>query len=298
MLVVHEAPPGALLRRRALVLVSFFAIGAVIAFVPPALTSTRPLLVVQVPPEASPAEVEALVDDAVLVEIGLALGWRGDPLIRDRLVRDLRFTGQTGDESTLLDLAERLDLHRRDPLVHARLVDRAREQLQRLTPPDDATLRALYEAQRGRFTSPTVVSFDHVFIANPPDPQPSPEGSPAARAAALLDALNRGVTTSRGDPELALGPSPTRSLPALAKTLGPDFADAVAKAPLERWTGPIASRAGLHLVRVQRRIVPPEPSFAALRPALDSAWRTSQLPLVERERLRTARAAFTIQVTR
>lgn len=305
-------------RQRALVLLCFFAIGALIAFVPPALTASRPSLVVQVPRGASPSEVEALIDEAVLVEIGLALGWRGDPLIRDRLVRDLRFAGQTGDESTLLDLAEHMDLHRRDPLVRARLVDRAREQLQRLTSPDDATLRALYGTQRDRFTSPTVVTFDHVFIANTTS-APTPSAAATARAETVLDALKRGAEGSThttpnaniggaaqplrttepitGDSELALGPSPTRSLPALARTLGPDFAAALAKAPIGSWVGPLPSRAGLHLVRVQRRIVPAEPSFSALRPALDSAWRTAQLPRIERERLRSARAAFTIELT-
>ncbi len=242
----------------------------------------RSVLTVRVPSGVSDGARETLIDEAVLVEVGLGLGWRQDPLIRDRLTRTMAQLSPTNDEvGDLFDRAAAIDLPRRDPLVRARLSERARKTLPEPGTPSQAELAALLAAHPERFAQPLMLTFEHRFA-------PTADG-PARLANMLADARDAGL------PELTLGPRPTRSLPALARTLGPTAARAIAAAPLGEWTQ-VDSPLGHHLVRVLDRTSPPVPPLAMIHAQVLAAWRDERRPELEREALSRLRTSFTIDV--
>lgn len=240
-------------------------------------TPERPRLAVRLPADADGAARERLIDEAVLVEVGLGLGWRTDPLIRDRLLRTIAVL--TPSPEAPLDRAAALDLPRRDPLVRARLAERARRRLPEPDAPSDAALARFLESHPERFARPLTLTFEHRFTTDP------------ARARAML------TTTDPGEPELTLGPRPTRSLPALERALGPDAARALAAAPRDRWTL-VTSTIGHHLVRVVDRSTPPAPTLSEIRPEVLAAWRDETRAALHHEALKKLRAGFDLELER
>ena len=57
--------------------------------------------------------------------------------------------------------------------------------------------------------------------------------------------------------------------------LGDDFVAALGKLPVDQWSGPVASGAGLHLVRIDRRDPPPAPRLADVRQKVENDWRSA-----------------------
>ncbi|TNF35677.1 MAG: hypothetical protein EP329_06000, partial [Deltaproteobacteria bacterium] len=81
----------------------------------------RPRVVVRVPADADAEAVRQAVDEAVLVDVGQALGWPAtDPFIRARLAEGLRFArpelAERPDEE-LVATALALGMAERDPVV-------------------------------------------------------------------------------------------------------------------------------------------------------------------------------------
>lgn len=218
-------------------------------------------------PSASPQAIERAIDDAILLELGLTLPWRADPLIRDRLRRTIGLLATATDATDDLDRAEALGLLRSDPLVRARLVERARRALPEPDAPSDAELAAFVATHADRFTPPVTLTFEHRFA-----PHDAPD---------------------RHRPELTLGPRPTRTVAALARVLGQPAADAIAALPLET-PATVPSPLGLHHVRVVARTRPPTPPLSALRAQALEHWRTERRAALHRAALDALRARFTI----
>ena len=61
------------------------------------------------------------------------------------------------------------------------------------------------------------------------------------------------IAPAAGDPFLFPRDLPSRSDRELAKTFGPDFAAPLRELPVGRWSGPVPSAYGLHLVWVHER---------------------------------------------
>lgn len=233
------------------------------------LSDDRLPLTVHVPSDASTAEVERLVEEAVLVELGLGLGWQDDPLIRDRAAR---IAADAATHQPPLAFAISLDLPRRDPLMRARLIERARRLSPEPPEPSDAELATLLP----RFASPPALTFEHRFTRDP------------ARAAALLE-------DDRGEAELTLGPRPTRTLTELARALSPTAAELIARAPLDQWVA-FASPLGHHAVRVLEQHAPQPPSLERLRPQLRATWRAERRELMSQRALATLRERFDVEL--
>ena len=143
-------------------LCAFFVVGALIVLV--TRGAARPALTVALP---AGMPVEAAIDDALLVELGLGLGWQSDPIIVARVVSALTASGVDGDRATLLARAEALDLPRRDPLVRARLVAAAERWLGRVATPSEATLEAYRVTHAARFVRPARYRFEHDWSGQP-----------------------------------------------------------------------------------------------------------------------------------
>ena len=194
------------------------------------------------------------------------LHWH-DPVVRQRLVRNLRFLG-LGDErqspARLVQQAIALGLHEHDPIIRRRLLMlEERRILQR------HGLRPLHlppETPAPSWT-PERLDLHHVFLA------PDPDGSlPRQRAQALLEELSARQPETQpplvGDPFPGGGHRPGQDLRLLQRDFGPRLAEQVFSLPTGFWQGPLVSPYGLHLFLVTRRqpaegaVSPPSPGPA------------------------------------
>lgn len=277
-------------RARGWTLAAFFAGGLALVgaqrlvAAPSQASSARPErrpLKVRVPAEADAATAARMVDEAVLVEVGLELDWRLDPLVRERLATTIAQLAPDPSEPDPLARAVALDLPRRDPLVRARLAEHARRLLPRPGTPPDAELAAFAAAHADELTPSETIVFAQRFAFDE----------------ARMAKIEASPETDRGVPELNLGSHPTRTRDALAKLLGEDAARAIAEARPGVWTR-VTSRLGLHLVRLESRTPGRMPALAAMRPQVLEAWRRARTPELERQGLARLRAGFDIVIER
>jgi hypothetical protein len=189
----------------------------------------------------TPEEMDQLIQEHVREEVlyreGLALGLdRDDTVIRRRIRQKIEFMVEDS-----VDPSE----------------------------PTDAELQAFLEAHPETFVTQPRYSFRQVYLeAGPVDPEAE------AEADRLLQQL--------GDPSVDASGLGNRSMlahaysdlraPQAARSFGTDFSEALAELPLGRWTGPIASGYGLHLVRVDQVTPSRMPDLAEVRSAVAREW--------------------------
>jgi hypothetical protein len=246
------------------------------------------------------ALVEAAVDDELLLREARAQGFhRSDPLVRRRLVRNLRFLneGPSRSDQELFREALALGMDRSDLVVRRRLIQKMKLLAQAAAAePTRAELEAFLLRNRSRFTRPARVRISHVYLS-----RDRRGDSLEADARALLDRLiaesvDPQDASQLGDPFLLQHQLPLRSERELAKGFGPDFARRVLAQAPGGWSGPVASSYGLHLVWVHEhspaRPSPLESVAGELRAALLAERGEAEL----RARLLRLRARTAVRV--
>jgi hypothetical protein len=248
----------------------FFVAGAAYLGVTHLIHDDATPLTVHVPADSTSEEIELLIEEAVLVETGLGLGWRTDPLLLDRAARVAAEAGATD----AVAFAESVDLTRRDPLMRARLVERARRARPEPGEPAGADLEAL--ARAPRFQRPATITFEHRYTRDP------------GRADALLH-------SDRGEPELLLGARPTRTETELVRALGVDATAKVMSAPANTWTA-VRSPLGHHAVRVVTKVAAATPPLDHIRAELRAHWRAERREALARSSFEKLRARFEVEL--
>jgi parvulin-like peptidyl-prolyl isomerase len=157
-----------------------------------------------------------------------------------------------------------LKLDQGDEIVRRRVVQKEQFLIQSLDPPkepDAAQLQAYYAAHADRYATPPRTSFSHIFF--------SAEGGDAAafaRARATLARLRTTAPAPRRDPDLGdvfpdLYDFSNYDPDQVARLFGRTaFSSAVFTAPVGRWTGPVRSAFGWHLLYVDSRSAPRRPA--------------------------------------
>jgi hypothetical protein len=255
------------------------------------------------PPDAD--ELAALIRDHVDREIlfreALRAGLhRSDPLIRRRLLQNMRFAQvEEAGGSDPFEAALALGMERTDPVVHRRLVQRAERILVASAGPAEpgqAELEAWLETHAQTFTRPARYRFAHVFLSA--DQRSSTLERDALRVLAELrhEARDPDEITALGDSfplSQQLGPWSAHEI---AKQLGPGFARQIAGLVPGRWTGPVASAYGLHLVWLRERIPATRPSVEEVRGRLTQAVRERRERQVLRAGLEPLRRHYAVQI--
>lgn len=169
--------------------------------------------------EPSPAELaiarEAYITEEVLYREALSMGLdRGDPIIRQRLVQKMEFLAEDAED------------------VRA---------------PTEDELRAFVRDNPSRYALPARVTVEHVFVrAERPDRE--------SAVTALRAQLAAGASPEPlGDP-FPLGRAlSSRTEEELTNAVDPAFVRAAMSLETGRWSGPVVSRYGTHLLRVTAR---------------------------------------------
>ncbi|MEQ1439035.1 peptidylprolyl isomerase [Fontimonas sp. SYSU GA230001] len=240
------------------------------------------------------ASIRHYLDDEILLREALARGLdRSDPVVRERLLRNMRFLfpQRRASDDALLHEAAALGMNRSDPVVRRRLVQAMERRLVRAVPVDPQALAAYRERHPARYRAPARLSFRHVFFSD--------DGARAdarAELEALRARLLRGeVDAARSGDAFLLGAEfRAWSAAQVGARFGRDFADALVQAPEQTWTGPLRSAFGWHLVQVTARVAeggdpPPQQQAQLLRAWQDEA-RAQQL----REALQRLRARYPV----
>ncbi|MBY5505730.1 peptidyl-prolyl cis-trans isomerase [Rhizobium leguminosarum] len=176
-------------------------------------------------------------------------------------------------EEILVRQALALGLDEDDTVVRRRL----RQKMEFLNVADadalgatDAELEAYLAANPRAFDVDAKLAFQQSFL------NPERRGETVARdATSNLQVLltNPAVDyTSLGDATMLPSDLPLTDKTSIAQTFGMDFAEALDKAPVGQWTGPVLSSFGFHLVRVVERKPGRVPSLDEVRDAVTREW--------------------------
>lgn len=259
-------------------LVVMLGLGALLAFGWPDPPQERPPLGVRVEASASADAVARAVEAAVLLAEAERMGWVGsDPVVVRHLAEVVRFTLDAPDldDAAAFDAGTRLGLHRTDPVVRQRLLERARRALRRVPPPSDAEVDAWYQAHGATLRAPTRLHLEHRFSRD---------------ASAAVDAPS--------DPLLGLRPVGWTTAARLRRDFGEAVGDAAASGQIGVWTEPVASAFGWHRLRVIERVPGEIPDLSEVRARVAASARQRAEDDAYARRLDHLLAAWDVQVQR
>jgi hypothetical protein len=212
-------------------------------------------------------ELEGLIEDHIREEVyyreALAMGLdRDDTIVRRRLRQKLEFLT--------------------DDLVAA--VDPAEEQLE-----------TYLSEHADAFRVPSRLSFRQIYFNQ------DRRGEQVTRDAESLLARLNGAdsevdTAGFGDSLMLPGKYDQISEIDVARDFGSGFAVALAELPVGRWSGPVESGFGLHVVRIRERKPGSLPPLAEVREAVEREWRHARRKEVGEAFYRTLRERYVISV--
>jgi hypothetical protein len=264
--------------------------------------ATGPEISVRVDADATAAEIDSAVQEAILLNEARRYGWdRRDPVVFSHLVRNMRFIepDATEDDLALYKRALHMNMHQHDPIVRARLLYRAREALAFVPEdrmPTREELKAHREAHTDRFEREGRVRFQQVFLSRTKRRDSLPADARQMRE--QLDALGDAPPMGLGDPLPGLRPEVLATPSKVRAEYGSALADAVEQAIVGAWRGPIASVYGLHFIKVvskePARVPPLDTIGAEVRADLLREIREE----LRRERMAALRAAYRVRVER
>ena len=249
------------------------------------------------------ANIRVWIDDELLVREARARNWhRSDPVVQRRLIKNMRFLEDAGDpasDATLLARAHALEMDQTDEVVRRRLVQRMRLTLAGAATRDEPTnaeLARRFDADPEKFRRPDRVRLTQIHLSRDRHGNALED-----RAMALLEDLTResippGAAAERGDPFLLPADVPPASPRTLEARFGPEFAKRVMTLPLQRWSGPVRSAYGLHLIWIHERERGAVPGWREVERELRSEWRADTEARALRRALRILREATEIRI--
>ena len=208
--------------------------------------------------------IESYVREEVMVREALALGFdRDDAIVRRRLQQKMQFVS---------------------------------EEAAALAKPTDEELNAYLKAHADTFRSEPRATFSQVYL----DPHKR-QATLATDAKRLLDTLNRAEGSvgpaNAGDRLLLVEPRyEDASQAEVARIFGAEFAEALMKQPVGKWSGPIPSGYGVHLVRLETLTPGGARTLDDVRPLVEREWANAKREALSQALYEKLRAKYTIKV--
>ncbi|MGB5694450.1 MAG: peptidylprolyl isomerase [Polyangiales bacterium] len=286
-------------------LLHFFLIGGAL-FGAKALYESRrvegPELTVRVRADATGAELETAIREAILLNEARRYGWdKRDPVVFTHLVRNMRFIepDTADDDQTLFERALQMNMQAHDPVVRSRLLYRAGEVLA-FVPEDRMPTRADLEAHRrahpDRFEREGRIRFWHVFLSRSKRGDALAADATAMRAE--LSALGAEPPNGLGDPLPGLRAEQSSTASQIEDDYGEALAQIIAEAVPGVWRGPVSSVYGLHFVSV----IGKEPTYVPPLDVIVAEVRADRLREIRdelrKERMTALRGAYAVRIER
>jgi hypothetical protein len=202
-------------------------------------------------------------------------------------------------EEVLYREALALGLDRDDAIIRRRLQQKMEfvsEEAAALVAPNDDDLVAYMQANPDAFRAEPRVTFSQVYL----DPRKR-ASTLDADARRLIDGLGRAGPNpdlaKLGDSLMLLEPHYENAPQVEVERLfGREFAEAVVKQPVGRWTGPIGSGYGVHVVRVESMTPGGVPALAEVRPLVEREWRNAKRQELSKAFYDRLRAKYAVTV--
>jgi hypothetical protein len=165
------------------------------------------------------------------------------------------------------------------------------------TPPSDPDLRAWLERNPDKFRLDPKLALRQVYVSV------SRRGADATKEAerllARLSAAGEKADTSElGDTTMLPYELALSSVGEIARVFGDGFAQAVAEMEPGRWSGPVRSGYGLHLVYVSERAASRPRPLAEVRDEVQREWLAARRRQVADAKYRALREGYTVLVER
>ncbi|MCZ0962954.1 peptidylprolyl isomerase [Paracoccus benzoatiresistens] len=223
-------------------------------------------------PEAVPDDNRIMISAAEVDRLAVAWTQRWQrPPNEDELAGMVR---EAVREQVLYREAMALGLDRDDVVIRRHLRQKYEFVTQDLAydrDPDETTLRAYYDAQPDRYAQSAQVSFSHILFST--DRRGAAAEADAAQALADLQSATGPEAADLLGDATSLSPGFEKiSAVEVEAMFGPDFAASLLRQEAGRWSDPIPSGYGLHLVWVSERISGGPIAFETVRQRVKDDW--------------------------
>ena len=155
--------------------------------------------------------------------------------------------------------------------------------------PSDVDLQKFLDSDPERFRAEARISFEHVYLA---DPQ-------AGEIDAMLATLQSGEPLDSGIASLS-GLLPQRfddaSETAIAGQFGGSFKDALFTLDIKKWTGPVESPFGTHLVKIEQIVESRVPMLDEIRDEVQREWLVDRRDVAQQAVFDSLRDKYTITI--
>lgn len=237
--------------------------------------------------------IELTADD--LRQVGFAWIAQGRPAPSAdemRILADARVR-----EEILYREALALGLDKDDAIVRRRLAQKMEflfEDVSKLRQPTPDELRSWFERNAAQFALPARVTFRHLYFS--PDRRGAHARDDAARALAQVagTSMDAPEAIALGDPFMFQDYYGDRSPEDVAKTFGPGFAREVFEMAPGRWSGPVESGYGSHLVWIDVATPGRVPAFDEVEPQVRTAWTEEQRDEIREKAFAAMRARYEV----
>ena len=192
-------------------------------------------------------------------------------------------------EEVLYREALRLGLDQDDTVVRRRLVtkmDLSASAAAEAAEPDDATLKAFYEANKARYAAAGKVSFDQLYFTSEDE------------AKAALANISAQEDWKGAGQKISLPASLNAASKREVKTrFGGGFAETLSQLKSgAEWQGPVQSGFGWHLVRLQGREAGDAPAFEQARKRVENDWRSEQISTRKARAFEILREEYRVEI--
>jgi hypothetical protein len=201
------------------------------------------------------------------------------------------------EEEVLYREALAMGLDKGDIIIRRQLclkMDFLADDLSAVENPTDEQLRALLRQHADKFAREPRTTFAQVFLNR------TERGEAAAAEARRLLGLLGGKAPpdwhQLGDPSPLPQEYEAASAAEVARLRGREFPKKLAGLPVGRWTGPVASPYGLHLVLVRKRTAGRAPALDEVRDAVVREWRAARRLELKEDLRRRLRAKYAVTV--
>ena len=198
------------------------------------------------------------------------------------------------NEELLAREAQAMGLGENDTIVRRRLAQKLKflvEDTSRLAEPDEAELRRYFEANAARFEDGSRVSFSQIYF------NPENRKDAAGDAGVVLAGLSADASAAElGDRFLLGSDMADADRQAIAGAFGDEFADALLAVEPGKWSGPLKSGYGTHLVFVSARETAKKPAFEAVRDRVVAEWRRESEQKVSADYLARLREKYGVEL--
>lgn len=148
------------------------------------------------------------------------------------------------------------------------------EQFDASIEPTNAQLRDWFSTHAARYEQPATYSLQHIFFSTDTRANALQD---AQDALTLLAQQPAASAASLGDPIALPREFEEMSTDGIAARLGEEFSIALENLPHQRWSGPITSAFGVHLVLITASTKATLPELESVRREVEMDWRSDQL---------------------